>query len=96
MDLLLVSLDGQSSTSTPRTVPTILDFNVNSTSPNMTTLNIGLKVIIGAAIAAVLYIRFISCDELLGAITFTNIALLTVGAAGFTGTIAYHQAGTCQ
>ena len=60
----------------------------------MTTLNIGLKVIIGAAIVAVLYVRFIACDELVGAITFTNIALLTVGAAGFTGTIAYYQAGT--
>ena len=58
------------------------------------TLNIGLSVIISVAVLAVLYVQFIACDELLGAITFANIALLTVGAAGFTGTIAYYQAGS--
>ena len=36
-------------------------------------------------------LRFTSCDELVDAITFTNIALLTAGAAGFIGTIAYYQ-----
>ena len=63
--------------------------------PNVdsTTLNIGLSVIISAAVVAVLYVQFIACDELLSAITFLNIALLTVGAAGFIGTIAYYQRG---
>ena len=58
------------------------------------TLNIGLSVIISVAVLAVLYVQFVVCDELLGAITFANIALLTVGAAGFIGTIAYYQAGS--
>ena len=51
-------------------------------------------MIISVAVIAVLYVQFVVCDELLGAITFANIALLTVGAAGFIGTIAYYQAGT--
>ena len=51
-------------------------------------------MIISVAVIAVLYVQFVVCDELLGAITFANIALLTVGAAGFTGTIAYYQAGS--
>ena len=71
----------------------ILDF----TSPTITTLatlNVGLSVIISVAVIAVLYVQFVVCDELLGAITFANIALLTVGAAGFTGTIAYYQEGS--
>ena len=61
--------------------------------PNATTLNTGLNVIIGVAIVAVLFVRLFTCDELVGAITFLQIALLTVGAAGFTGTIAYYQNG---
>ena len=32
-----------------------------------------------------------SCDELVAALTLANIALLTVGAAGFIGTLAYYQ-----
>ena len=51
-------------------------------------------MIISVAVIAVLYVQFVVCDELLGAITFANIALLTVGAAGFTGTIAYYQEGS--
>ena len=61
---------------------------------NIAIRNIGLRVIISVAVIAVLYVQFVVCDELLGAITFANIALLTVGAAGFTGTIAYYQAGS--
>ena len=60
----------------------------------VTTLNIGLSVIISVAVVAVLYVQFFVCDELLGAITLLNIALLTVGAGGLIGTIAYYQAGS--
>ena len=70
----------------------ILDFTFPVT--NSTTLNIGLSVIVSVAIIAVLYVQFTVFDELVGAVTFANIALLTVGAAGFIGTIAYYQAGT--
>ena len=65
--------------------------NLLSAITTLATLNIGLSVIISVAVLAVLYVQFVVCDELLGAITFANIALLTVGAAGFTGTIAYYQ-----
>ena len=58
---------------------------------SLTILNIGLTVIIIAAVAAFLFTRFTSCDEVVGAVTFINIALLTVGGAGFTGTIAYYH-----
>ena len=52
-------------------------------------LNTGLNVIITAAVIAVLFVRFFGCDELVDALTFTNFALLTVGAGGFIGVIAY-------
>ena len=71
-----------------------LNINTSTTIlPNATTLNTGLNVIIGVAIVAILFVRFFTSDELVGAITFLQIALLTVGAAGLTGTIAYYQNG---
>ena len=72
----------------------ILSSSSLPSTTTLATLNIGLSVIISVAVIAVLYVQFVVCDELLGAITFANIALLTVGAAGFTGTIAYYQAGS--
>ena len=72
----------------------ILSNPISPATTTLATLNIGLSVIISVAVIAVLYVQFVVCDELLGAITFANIALLTVGAAGFTGTIAYYQAGS--
>ena len=84
-------MDGQSFISTPPTALTSwIPFPFHSTT--IATLNTGLSVIIGVVIVALLYIQFITCDELLGALTLANIALLTVGAAGFIGTIAYYQA----
>jgi hypothetical protein len=67
-----------------------LDFTSQITS--LTTLNTGLAVIITAAVAAFLFItKFAGCDELVNALTLIKHALLAVGAAGFTGTIAYYQ-----
>ena len=88
MDSALASLDGQSFTSIRHPPPTFCN---QLLPPNMSPeiLNTGLNVIITAAVIAVLFVRFFGCDELVDALTFTNFALLTVGAGGFIGVIAY-------